>query len=205
MNKISPLRMRAATALVIAAVLCVWISLSVVWLVVAAHRRGHETQLSEDDYVAPSLSPSIAPSSSTLAPCPTPLQRQSTPPRQCHLAQAQAAGVADDAGRACLREQVVAETNCCPPWTPQFECGECSGGCCAEYHVCVSCCMGKDVAFHKCSSQCRTSSKSLNRQGEYRDERRHFCWSRSRPPERPVAEKQQASVAPIKWLKLTPT
>ena len=204
--------MRPATVLVIAGVVCVWVSLSMVWLVVTAHRQRHVTQSGEDDYVAPTMSPSRVPSSQTLAPCPTPrvpFERPSVPPRQCHLAQAQAAGVADDAGYACLREQVVAATNCCPPWTPQFTCDECSGGCCAEYHVCVSCCMGKGTAFHKCSSQCRTSSKSLNRQGEYRDEKRHFCWSRNRLTERPPqpdAKNPQASTpAPIKWLKLTPT
>ena len=200
--------MRPIIAASLAGVVVVWITLSVVWLV-ATTRRNSSVHYDEDDYAAPSITPSIMPTPSPVSPSRQPKQTPSPTHAlsQCHVAQAQASGVADDNGRTCARDQLVAETNCCPPWSPLYDCESCQDKCCATYHSCVSCCMSRpNKAFHLCSSQCRTSSKSLDANGRYSDEERHFCWAVQTPGEVRPSKKPDSTPAPsgIKWLKLSP-
>lgn len=190
---------------VLAVVVCVWTVGTVVWL---ARTGTSRLEAVDDDYVAP-VSPSPTPSPSSTASARvdvSPSVKPSRPPRQCHLAQAQADGVADDEGRSCRREEVVDETNCCPLWTSMYTCDGCEKHCCGQYHRCVSCCMAAKEPFHKCSSACRTSSQSLNKQGKYADEQHRFCWKQPAPEsERPQPKKLATSPNPsVRWLKLSP-
>lgn len=199
---LSPQKMRPVIIVIGVGIVCIWLTLSVVWLIIAAHRDRHSV---DDDYVLSSPSESVVPtrvpSPPVATPCPAPFEPQSPAPRQCHVAQAQAHGVADEFGRACDRAELLDATNCCPPWSPLYSCTGCENRCCAEYHRCVSCCMGRtNKSFHVCSSQCRTSSRSLNKHGKYADKERRFCWASQVHPKKSPARPNPS----VQWLKLTP-
>jgi len=187
---------------VVALATSVWVGCVIVWAIIS-HRHPRDIADEGDDDMKPSWSSTPSPSpripsSTTTTPQPTP---NPIPLRQCHLARVQPAGVADDLGRACRDDQLVEETNCCPPWTSLYSCTDCDKGCCAEYHHCVSCCMGQPKkTFHLCSSTCRTSSRSVDVHGKYIDETHRFCWKTTKQS----AKKAKASARPsMKWLKLS--
>lgn len=193
---------------VLTGVVCLWTVGTVIWLARTGTKR-IEAVADEDDYVAPvtpSPTPSLSESPTPPPAAASPSARPTRTPRQCHLAQAQAEGVADEEGRSCRREELVEATNCCPPWSSVHSCEGCDKGCCAQFHRCVSCCMGARQPFHKCSAACRTSSQSLNKHGKYADEHHRFCWKSLVPEsEHPNPKKLANSPKPsVRWLKLSP-
>lgn len=119
--------------------------------------------------------------------------------------------ITDDKGYVCKHNYLDPTTGCCReqgkrPYTcPKEHCNTTSS-CCSIYEYCVSCCMDpspskekirqavldstndpiilsyrKDV-FELCRSVCRTSSKSLVSQNQYRNDEIKHCFGASGPP-----------------------
>ena len=125
-------------------------------------------------------------------------------PLSCRNTVEGGAAVADDQGRVCTRDVLVAGSGCCPASAPQHVCVEaCDAAtqCCDGYEACVSCCVSPETAstrssglarrrrhmtmyeaipgtdaFRYCRARCRTSSHSVFHQNRYKREGGLHCY-----------------------------
>mmetsp|Transcript_18250 Transcript_18250/g.25556 ORF Transcript_18250/g.25556 Transcript_18250/m.25556 type:complete len:183 (-) Transcript_18250:55-603(-) len=100
--------------------------------------------------------------------------------------------VADDKGMVCPRKHLNVSSGCCLPWHNQTKIYTCDGclssfHCCLDYEYCVSCCLSKNIenqledGFHHCKAVCRTNSRSVVHENEFRSPFKH-CFGTSSPP-----------------------
>lgn len=113
--------------------------------------------------------------------------------------------IADDKGQLCRRNSVDWSTGCCK-FKELEACLDCDpvSGCCAEYEMCVSCCLQPSnnpetqlaisprgankpetgyfsTTFDYCRAKCRTNSKSTVHENAYKSEQ-HHCFSTADTP-----------------------
>ena len=118
--------------------------------------------------------------------------------------------ITDERAYTCLREEV--EFGCCANRENRYSCNTCDSSlqCCSEFEFCVSCCMSpsqapvvqailkrrntKDVGnsnillrsartpFEFCVAKCRTSSRSVVFENQYRSNELKFCYGNQDPP-----------------------
>jgi len=116
--------------------------------------------------------------------------------------------ITDDKGYVCKHEALDRRTGCCKDQTRAFSCPReycnTTSRCCSIYEYCVACCMdpqknkirddlleitsdpiilgNRNDIFELCRSVCRTSSKSLHSQKEYRNDEIKHCFGARPPP-----------------------
>eukprot|EP01102_Stenamoeba_stenopodia_P019469 TRINITY_DN7364_c0_g1_i1.p1 TRINITY_DN7364_c0_g1~~TRINITY_DN7364_c0_g1_i1.p1 ORF type:complete len:267 (-),score=37.20 TRINITY_DN7364_c0_g1_i1:396-1196(-) len=118
--------------------------------------------------------------------------------------------ITDERAYTCLREEV--DFGCCANRENRYSCNTCDSTlqCCSEFEFCVSCCMSPSQApvvqailkrrntkdtgnsnillksaktpFEFCVAKCRTSSRSVVFENQYRSNELKFCYGNQDPP-----------------------
>eukprot|EP01121_Diplochlamys_sp_Union-15-3_P011224 TRINITY_DN322_c0_g1_i1.p1 TRINITY_DN322_c0_g1~~TRINITY_DN322_c0_g1_i1.p1 ORF type:complete len:246 (+),score=21.15 TRINITY_DN322_c0_g1_i1:65-802(+) len=111
--------------------------------------------------------------------------------------------VTDDRGFVCRWQDLNYTTGCCPRTEERYGCNSCNttAECCSSYSFCVACCLNPDLTiesaigglslpilkslrsskFELCQTLCRTSSKTVTEEHNYRSSLK-YCYGDKPPP-----------------------